>query len=142
MFGVMSSLKFLTIEKVDNGWIVTVDISQRDKEESADTRIAKETESSRKLETAKESFRNSLKTMFSMQEQLTELATPVEPWAETTDREEKLDKVADTLFNSYASPYTQLAIPVATPSPVKTHVFTSREDLIRWVTEMIQPEII
>lgn len=140
MLGLMGSLKFLTIEKVDNGWIVTVDTSQRDKEESADTRIAKETEGARKLEMGKEAFKNSLKTMFSMQEQLTELATPAEPWAETTDREEKLDKVADTLFNSYASPYTLAASPL--PSPVKTHVFTSREDLIRWVTEMIQPEII
>lgn len=137
----------ISIEKVDNGWIVTVNTSLRDKEESIETLAKKEEQKLIGRTKTKEMAKRSLEKMLSLQGELSELVSG-ESWSD--DREEKIDRVVEAMLPSEEDVSSGVVSPtglmglnlVLPPNPMKTRVFTDRAEMIGWVTEMLNPEII
>ena len=152
----------LDVKKVANGWIVTVHNLNRDKTVSEETKVRREKENELRkiqdLEKEKARLKQDLLTQIegvkiigevAAKSQIKGIDKQTESWKYDEDDEDevsvednkKLDetvaKLAQANLDSrnFFSPGDYVNVQPA----VETHIFTDREEMIRFVSDMLQP---
>lgn len=142
--------RYMEIDKVSNGWIVVVHTDFRDKEVSPETAAAR---AQAKLETArktKEAAVKSLKLQLEAAKLLKdEMVNEGEDWKgdESESFDDKLKGLVDEMYSQYQGTeqqpmvLTSLGSAFGLNTQTETRVFTNRQDMIAFVTEMLEPII-
>jgi len=165
MYGVQpdGQKPLINVSKVANGWIVMIHQINRDKEVSPETlekrRIEKEEKDKKYLEDEKQRITKDLMTQFAGMALIGELAgkaqvqgieEELEPWKESKkmsheDLLKKIKPIANKIARETATgrprlfPYEGLI--GSAKDAVETHIFTEREEMIKFVSAMLLPVI-
>lgn len=142
--------RYMEIDKVSNGWMVIVHTDLRDKEVSPETAAAR---AQAKLESArktKEAAVKSLKLQLEAAKLLKdEMVNEGEDWKgdESESFDDKLKDLVDEMYSQYQGVdqqpmvLTSLGSTFGLNTQTETRVFTNRQDMIAFVTEMLEPII-
>ena len=165
--GAQSEIPLVKVFKVANGWIVTVHNNNRDKEISDETREKRRLEKEKKdkeyRETEQERIRRDIETQLTSMAVVGKMAgkmqaqgidEELDSWKEPKKElsvddlmasiQPQIEKLAASSVSNRSGPYGRLVNSVSLKefkNPVESYIFTDRAEMIKFVTEMLEPEV-
>ena len=167
-YGEQSEIPLVKVFKVANGWIVTVHNNNRDKEISDETkekrRLEKEKKDQEYRKSEEERIRRDIETQLTSMAVVGKMAgkmqargvdEEVDSWKESKEElsvddmmasmQPQIEKLAASSASNRPGSYGNWFPPIVGSkqfkSPVESYIFTDRAEMIKFVMEMLEPEI-